>query len=202
MASDMTDKQKAFVAAYLSNGFNGTRAAQAAGYKGDDNTLAAIASENLRKPKIRQAIDSQMNQLGMSVHEVLGRLSEHARGDMRDFMGLGTDSLKAHPRAWLIKKYKRKVTTIGSGDAAIQLEQIEIELHDPQAALVQLGRYHKLFVDRVRIDDWRTEAIDLIRRKEVTFEAVAKEFGDEVALELYESAGVPVGNEGKAGKSG
>lgn len=40
---------------------NGTLAAELAGYKGSKATLAAIASENLRKPKIRAAIDQRVS---------------------------------------------------------------------------------------------------------------------------------------------
>ncbi len=39
---------------------NGTEAARRAGYKGNDNTLATVAAENLRKPAIRQEIDRRM----------------------------------------------------------------------------------------------------------------------------------------------
>ena len=37
MGQELTGKQKVFVDAYLSNGFNATEAARTAGYKGGDN---------------------------------------------------------------------------------------------------------------------------------------------------------------------
>lgn len=52
----LTGKQHGFVVAYLTNGFNGTEVARTAGYKGNDNTLAVAACENLRKPKIQKRI--------------------------------------------------------------------------------------------------------------------------------------------------
>lgn len=54
----LTVKQKRFVDAYLgeANG-SGVKAARLAGYKGSDNTLHNVASENLRKPKIREMVD-------------------------------------------------------------------------------------------------------------------------------------------------
>lgn len=49
----LTRKQQAFVDAYTGNG---TAAAKAAGYKGNDATLAQVASENLKKPEVLAAI--------------------------------------------------------------------------------------------------------------------------------------------------
>ena len=53
----LTPKQQAFVREYVgrANG-NGAEAARLAGYTGNAETLAAIASENLRKPHIASAI--------------------------------------------------------------------------------------------------------------------------------------------------
>lgn len=188
----LTTKQQAFVEAYLANGFNGTRAAQSAGYTGSENTLAVIASENLRKPHIKQYVDERLNEFKMSADEVLVRLSEHARGDLGEFLGLEESEVRNHPKSWLVKRYKRTITRRGKSDDPIETETVEIELHDPQAALVHLGRYHKLFVDRVQSDDWRTEAIDLIRRGELTFDALAEAFDGDLATQLFREAGVTV----------
>ncbi len=49
----LTVKQQRFVQAYDGNG---VAAARAAGYRGTDNTLAAVAKENLQKPHIVRAI--------------------------------------------------------------------------------------------------------------------------------------------------
>lgn len=56
---DLTPKQKLFVEAYLSNGFNGLQACKKAGYKGNDVTLGAVAYENLNKPQIKAFIDEE-----------------------------------------------------------------------------------------------------------------------------------------------
>lgn len=52
----LTTKQARFVAAYTGNG---VEAARAAGYKGSDETLNAVARENLRKPPIADAIQAR-----------------------------------------------------------------------------------------------------------------------------------------------
>lgn len=51
----MTPKQKAFVRAYKTNGGNGTQAAISAGYS--EKTAEVIATENLRKPIIKEALE-------------------------------------------------------------------------------------------------------------------------------------------------
>ncbi|MBQ6349825.1 MAG: terminase small subunit [Methanobrevibacter sp.] len=50
----LTPKQKAFVREYKANGGNGTQAAIKAGYS--ENTADVIATENLRKPNIKEAL--------------------------------------------------------------------------------------------------------------------------------------------------
>ena len=48
----------------------------------------------------------------------------------------------------LIKKVKeRTVMTSNSNGEETETHTFELELYDAQAALVQLGRYHKLFTD-------------------------------------------------------
>lgn len=142
----LTDKQQAFVEAYLANGFNAYRAALTAGYTGNPETLRSIGSQNLTKPAIRSAIDERMNAMAMGATEVLVRLSEHASADMGEFMGYEWGELATHPQSRLIKKAKRTLRT--EKDGAVT-EYTEIELHDSQTALAHLGRYHKLFAERV-----------------------------------------------------
>lgn len=57
----LTYKQKAFVEAYISNGFNGTKAALAAGYS--EKCPDVQSSENLDKPKIKAYMHERMQEL-------------------------------------------------------------------------------------------------------------------------------------------
>jgi len=79
----LTGKQHGFVIAYLTNGFNATEAARTAGYKGDDNTLAVVGYENLRKPKIQERIAAYFEEKAMAANEILFRLTSMARGQLR-----------------------------------------------------------------------------------------------------------------------
>jgi len=185
--SKLTDKQQAFVYEYIKD-LNGTDAARRAGYKGTDNTLAVIAHENLRKPKIRAAIDQLLRERALTAAEVVSRLTDQARGIPEDcFTVFGTmiavdfEKLREHGLLHLVKK----VTYGRDGRPTI-------EFYDAQSALQLLGKYHKLFTDRVQVDDWRSQAIADIRRGAIDYEALAEAFDDTLAAELFRAAGVPV----------
>jgi len=152
LRNGLTNKQQAFIEHYLQC-WNATEAARQAGYRGNDNTLASVGSENLRKPNIRRHIQDRLNAAAMTADEVLARLSEQARSDIseyiNDFGYLDFDRLKADGKAHLIKKYD--ITNVGGK------LKIKFEVYDAQAALVHLGKAHALFTDKVAIADWRRE---------------------------------------------
>jgi hypothetical protein len=188
MAKDkqLTGKQRLFVEFYLIH-LNATKAAELAGYQGDYGSLRVIGHENLTKVNIRSAIDKALAERVMGKHEVLSRLAEHARTDMGDFITIKHglpffDLEKAEEAAKLrlIKKFKNSENGI------------ELELYDAQAALVHLGKYHKLFTDRIQTDDWRTQAIDDIKAGRIDYHTLAEAFDNDLATELFRTAGVPI----------
>ena len=74
----ITNKQKLFVAHYVSNGGNGTKAALAAGYS--PKTAYSIANENLKKPEIVQEKDRLMSviaeKVGLTAELTLSTIKE------------------------------------------------------------------------------------------------------------------------------
>jgi phage terminase small subunit len=134
-------KQQAFVEFYLQS-WNAADAARKAGYSA--RSARSIGAENLTKPDIRALIDERLAKMEMGSDEVLARLSDMASSTMADFIkttksGSATLDLPKAAKAGklhLIKKFR------------VGVEGVSIELYDSLAALVQLGRYHKLFVDR------------------------------------------------------
>jgi hypothetical protein len=116
----LTAKQQLFCEFYLgaANG-NATEAARLAGYKGSDETLRAIASQNLTKLNISELCRERINEVALSADKVLSELSEIAL----------------------------------SKDEATRDRLKSLEL---------LGKYHKLFSERldlnVQVNDWRIEA--------------------------------------------
>lgn len=155
-SSPLTPKQQAFIDAYLVNGFNATQAAITAKYS--RKTARSIGYENLTKPHIRAVIDASLKAYSMGPEEVLSRLTAHARGDIGDVWNEkkgGVDWSKARRLGVtsLIKRVKRRTRreTVTVDDELVTVDTIEeeIEFHDAQAALVQLGKAHGLFVDKM-----------------------------------------------------
>ena len=95
----LTTKQRRFIEEYCvarrraganaGTMFNGTKAAIAAGYS--PRSAREMASQNMTKPAIRQAIDARMAELSkralMQADEVLDRLSRIARVDVPPTLG-------------------------------------------------------------------------------------------------------------------
>ena len=150
----MNFKQRAFVEEYLRL-WNATEAARQAGY----------AHPNTQGPRllldvgIQKIVRARIDEKAMSADEVLQRLAEHARGDMGDFLDIGSmafsiDLQKAKELnlTHLIKKVRQHTTTTLSKDGVeTETSTIEIELYDSQAAMVWLGKHHKQFAERMEL---------------------------------------------------
>lgn len=129
----LTTKQRAFVEAYLANGFNAIEAARTAGYQGSYSTLGVTGHDNLKNPKIKAAIDARMKAAAMSADEALLRLSQQAAATMEDFIGddgrtIDINRVRQRGKMHLIKEF----TYVRNADGS---ERIQIKLHDAQAAL-------------------------------------------------------------------
>jgi hypothetical protein len=160
-------KQQAFVEEYLTC-WNASEAARRAGYKTQANVQGARLLAN---DSIRAKIETRLKEKAMGADEVLARLAEHARGDFSSFLtatgtiDLTSDDAKA--KLFLLKRVKVTSRKYAKDDE-FEEYHTEIELHDPQAALVHIGRHHKLFTDAVEqtvsgnlkieyVNDWRTK---------------------------------------------
>ena len=129
----LSAKQQMFVNAYLQC-WNASEAVRRAGYIGKANVIGARMLANV---SIQAEIQRRLAEHVMSADEVLARLGQHARGDIRDFIrftpthdfrvDLGPDK-PLH----LIKK----IVPTKYGD--------RIEFHDPQKALELLARHYGL----------------------------------------------------------
>jgi phage terminase small subunit len=150
----LTLKQSKFLDNFLTNPDtlgNGTKSVIAAGYTDDKDCAAVIASQLLRSPKVKQEIKRRLGKAVASGEEVLELLTKHARADLTDILTpSGEFDYQRARRKRLLKKLKIKTTT--DKDGSVRVEQ-EFEIHDPQAALEKLGRFHKLFTDRVETTD-------------------------------------------------
>lgn len=140
---NLTAKQRAFVAHYLANNFNATKAARLAGYSpsGSASSAANQGSVLLRNMYVRNAIDAACRRNQLSADEVLSRLREMATSDVSEFCG---PDGKIKPGAYKKKGYL--VKRVKSGKSGT-----ELELYDAQAALIKVGQVHGLFNDKIEL---------------------------------------------------
>lgn len=150
----LNNRQRVFVEEYLTC-WNGAEASRRAGYKGKPNVIGARL---LADVSIKAAIEARIAEKAMSADEVLLRLASQARGDIGDFMDIESMSFdlslakaKELGLTHLIKKVKQRTVTTVKGEEEQETNIIELELYDAQAALVQIGRHHKLFTDNTEV---------------------------------------------------
>lgn len=164
-------KRRLFVQHYL-DCLNATEAARRAGYS--SRTARSIGHENLTKPDIQRAIDEGMRQRTMGRDEVLARLTAHASGSLEDFISLpasiGDDDspyaaplTDPNPGLWRLDLAKAK--RLGKLHLVKKLKWTEhgpeLELHDPQPALLALGKHYRLFVDRQEVSGPDGQAVPI-----------------------------------------
>jgi phage terminase small subunit len=150
----LTLKQRKFCLAFVgeANG-NGAEAARLAGYKGAGLTLAVIASQNLIKLNVSRFIaelrvDAERAAKGkiLSATEVLVGLTRIADADIAEVFELdGTFDLASAKRRGVSRLIKSMAFDKDTGKLT------KLELHNAHGAHVDLGKYHKLFVDKLEI---------------------------------------------------
>lgn len=146
-AKKLNSRQQAFINAYLGPAkWNATEAARIAGYTGTGDAIRVTASRLLTHPNISAHIKARLEEDAIPAAEVLARLSEQGRADFAPFLrGLG---IELDDEAAQLTRLIKKVTIKRKTFKGVTEEEINFELHDAQAALVHLGRHHKLFTDR------------------------------------------------------
>lgn len=168
----LTGKQRAFVLAYL-DCLNASEAARRAGYA--VRSLRQVASENLTKPDIKEALRLGFERKIMPKEEVIARLSATATASLEDFMTLeaapsGDDSkfpnygqpqspegdeapATPHPGHWRLDLAKAKRRGVLGALKKLKWGEHgpEIELYSALEALQLLGKYHRAFVERQEV---------------------------------------------------
>lgn len=193
---DLTPRQRLFIEEYLIC-WNASEAARRAGYKTRSNTAGAqILSNNV----IRAAIDARLAEKRMSADEVLARLTAHAQGSLAPFLQMQGENAwidlttpEATANLHLIKEVETERKRYGKEDNPVEEFKVRLKIHDPQSALVQLGRYHKLFVDRTRAETWEDDLAELVQQGKASLEDVTGEFGKEIAARIAARVGISPG---------
>ncbi len=168
---NLTLKQRKFGLAFVgeANG-NGVESARLAGYRGNDVTLAAVAHENLRKPQIasfieqlRRDAEKRAGDKILSATEVLVGLTKIAEADLAEvFEPDGRFDLQSAKKRGVSRLIKSMKFDKDSGILT------HIELHNAHGAHVDLGKYHKLFTDKLElsgvltVDDQRQQLAEVL----------------------------------------
>lgn len=141
----MNVRHQQFVNEYFRCKFNGTKAYKRV-YPDVSNDAASVnASKLLRNAKVAAEIKRRMKLRTLSADEVLVRLTEHANGNLADFIGLTTEQIKEHKKSRLIHKLTITKTKTTTEKALMESETIKIEMYNAQSALKLLGEAHGVF---------------------------------------------------------
>lgn len=205
----MNAKQQAFLEHYL-RCWNAAEAARLAGYSA--KSARDAGHRLLTNADIALAITERLTELQMGANEVLVRLSQQARANMMDFVGrngrinifdrealdkqregksleeqaaLEIEDMRRQQMGLLVKKYKVRERKLA--DMTVEFYS-EIELHDAQAALVHLGKHHRLFAEK--FETWQDDLIRGLRDGSIKPKDVIDELGRDAASALFVAAGV------------
>lgn len=126
---------------------NGTRAARAVGYEGNDNVLAIAATRLLKDPRVqrelRKAMREREKRTNISADQVLRELARLGYSDIRDLVEWDeTGRMRVKPSAKLPKRIARAIKEIkqtfslSTGNVTTT-----VKLHDKVKPLELLGRH-------------------------------------------------------------
>lgn len=141
--SKLSNKQQQWLDYYFICNMNATEAARRAGYAHPNKS----GPENLQRPYIKELIEARMKEVTMSADEVLMRLAQHARGSMEDFVDINDEVTSLSLQRAFENGYAHLIKKITIADTK-EGQRVTLELYDAQAALVHIGRKHKLFTDK------------------------------------------------------
>ena len=159
MKKELTIRQRLFVAEYIVDQ-NGTQAAIRAGYTDNEAAAAVHATRLLRKAKIRNEIDLRIGKLEkkceITAEKVLKRLWRLANADLAQFYDQNGNLKNVHdiPKAHRYALMGIEIDEIWDGygqDRTQTGETKKVKLADKIRALELLGKYLKLFTDKVEV---------------------------------------------------
>lgn len=172
----MTPKQKRFVAEYLANGLNATRAAISAGYsKKNADTEGARLLVNVKvAAEISKKTEKVMTKLDISVERTLNEVGRLAFLDVRKlFESDGSlkqiDKLDDDSAACIAGLEVSDIWDSGEGEQKSIIGTLKkVKLSDKGAALDKLMRYHSLYQDKVLVPGLESlaEAISRARKRQ------------------------------------
>ena len=146
-----------FVREYLID-LNGTQAAIRAGYS--EKTAALIASQNIRKLYIQEAIqaamDKRADKLDITQERVLEEISKLAYSNMADYTKPAANGMVSVNLSDLTREQWAAVQEIQTeegprGEEGATVTKVKFKLADKKGNLELLGRHLKLFNDKLDV---------------------------------------------------
>lgn len=145
----LTGKQDRFCREYMTD-YNATQAAIRAGYS--EHTAYSIGHENLRKPEIKaflMVLRGRINRkLDVTTTRIVQEIASIAFANQSDVIERDGEMIRfkqAHEvpeyANAAIKKIRCKRRYEGKGEDAVEVEDIEIEMHDKKGALDMLMKH-------------------------------------------------------------
>jgi hypothetical protein len=133
------------------------------------DSARAMSSEILAKPNVKAIVNDRIKKYGMGVDEVVFHLSKIARSSHYPFIKFAEDGFVyfdfSHPEAQanmdliaeIETKRERRVEGVGEAAEEWEGEWVKVKLHSRLSALRDLGKMHKLFVDRIERSGYSVE---------------------------------------------
>src|SRR6266436_360549 len=151
----LNHRQRRFVQEYLID-LNATQAAIRAGYSAD--TAGSIGSENLTKPEIARAVETaqaeRLARVELTGDMVIAELRKIGFANMQDYMSSTPEgdpfldfSMLTRDQAAALQEVTVEDYTEGRGEDARNVKRVKFKLADKRAALVDLGKHLKLFIE-------------------------------------------------------
>lgn len=161
-------RREIFAREYLKD-LNGTRAAIAAGYseKTAQEAASRLLSNAMVQKRIKELLDKKIERLDITVEGVLGELRKMGFANMQDYVRLTEDGLAALDVSKVTRDQWAAVQEMTSDTAGTTVDpnwsggeggppkvpviRNKIKLADKRGSLELLGKYLKLFTDRVAV---------------------------------------------------
>lgn len=151
----LSKKHQKFVNEYLQC-FNATRAYLLVYPSSTTDAARANAARLIATDNVKGEIQQRLEEVHMSADEALKLMAEIARGDIADFMSIGSmgfsldlDAARDAGKTNLIKKVSQK--TIINGKTDTETHILDIELYDRQAAIRDALKIHGKFTDKLEV---------------------------------------------------
>ena len=152
LAKKLALDDKTFALEYVTNGFNGTRAALKAWPELEETSAASKAYQKLRNAEIVEFLQAWYSEAVMTAEEALARTSKAATFDLSQYVSkdpytqleyVDLETLKADGYGFMLKSVKHRETKSGT--------VLDLEFNDQYTALQDILKTHGKLIDKLEL---------------------------------------------------